>query len=233
MTSTHFIFRRAVTALSLTAVITTLVFASSAQAQSLTDITLSRLNGSGNTINEGWNTRGGDSISNLYLLNGITPVNAGNGSGASIAIDLSTTGTYTFGFFGENVNNNTVPELSINLFFNSNAANPRISAFGLPGGGFSPHGGTGNTPPFSSVAGANSLSFDNNGLRITLTNFSYDTDSGADQVNSFINTPNGLGDTVGTFTLNVAPIVVVPEMSPLALLALGSIVGGICYRRKK
>ncbi len=205
---------------------------SSVHAQSLTDITLSRLNGAGDTINEGWNTRGNDFVSNLYLLSGGSFVNNGNVAQTSIAIDLSTPGTYTFGFAGENVNSNTVPELNINFFLNGNAANPRISARGLPGGGFSPNGGITNTPTFAGVAGANSLSFNDNGLLITLTDFSYDTDSGADQVTSFNNAPGGTGDTVGTFTLNVAPVTV-PEVSPLILLALGGTVGAIATRRKK
>jgi len=73
-----------------------LVFGAPVNAQTLTNITLFRTDGNGNTIGEGYNTRGNEtSISNVYLLSGVTPVNSGNGAAASIAINLSAPGVDT------------------------------------------------------------------------------------------------------------------------------------------
>lgn len=226
-------FRRIGIGTALATLATLLFGATSVEAQTLTDIVLSRISGDGNTINEGWNTRGNEtSVSNLYLLNGDTFVNSGNSAATSIAVALNTPGTYTFNFAGENVNSNTAPQLAINFFFNGNASSPGISARGLDGGGFAPNGGTTNLPDFTPVAGSNSLSFNSNGFLITLTNYSYQTASGTDQVSSFNNAPNGLGDTIGTFTLSVAPATV-PEVSSVLLVTLGGLLGGDAIRRKK
>jgi hypothetical protein len=212
------------------------IAATSAQAQTLTDIVLFRADANGSTISEGWNTRGGDFISNLYLTSGGNFINSGNETGVPVALDLSVPGSYTFGFFGENVNSNTAPPLSLNLFFNGNAATPSISARGVNGGGFFPNSSASTSlPNFGIVPGANTLSFSNNGRQITLSAFTYQTATGTDQVSSFTNTPNGLGDTIGSFTLTVTSIApsAAPEPSTFALLAFGSIAGVVAARRRK
>ena len=209
---------------------------SPANAQTVTDITLFRLDSNNNTINEGANTRGlsfdSDQISNLYLKSGGSFINNGDGAGVNVAIDLSVPATYTFSFAMENVNGNTGPQLGINFFFNNNAATPSISARGLSGGGFVADSGLTNTPSFTQVAGANALTFFNAGRQITLSSFSYQTTGGLDQVQSFNNTPGGGPDTNGTFTLTVTGAAA-PEPSALALLLpVLPLAGGFLRRRK-
>lgn len=203
-----------------------------ASAQTLTDIVLFRTNGGGNTISEGWNTRGSDGVSNLYLTTGGNDVNSGNGAATNVAINLSLPGTYTFSFAGDNVNGNTTPQLGLNFFFNNNATTPRISARGIGTGAFSALSGTTNTPGFGTVPGSGSLSFSDSGLSITLSAFTYQTTSGADLVTSFNNAPGGTADSVGSFTLTVAPVTV-PEVSPLSLLALGGVIDVFVRRCKR
>ena len=82
----------------------------------ITDIVVFRQNASGDTVSEGWNTRGGDSVSNLYLQSGSTFVNSGNAGATRISLALTAPGTYTYSFFGENVNTNTGLSLGINFF---------------------------------------------------------------------------------------------------------------------
>jgi hypothetical protein len=207
---------------------------SSAQAQTLTDLVLFRSDTNGNTIQEGWNTVGADAISNLYLTSGVTPVNSGNAAGASVAIDLSAPGSYTFSFAGDNVNTNTTPPLAINFFFNNNVSTPGISARGVTGGGFFANSGNTNTPPFGQVTGANTLTFTNNGLQIALTAFTFNT-NGANLVSPFNNTPGGTNDSTGSFTLTVTRVTAAPEASSLAFLALGSGIGSgvVKLRRRK
>jgi hypothetical protein len=203
-----------------------------ARAQTLTDVVLFRTDANGNTISEGWNTRGGDFVSNLYLKSGADFINSGNGAAASIAIDLSVPNVYTFSFVGDNVNDNTTPPLGINFFFNNNASTPDISARGPQSGGFSANGATTNTPTFGTVAGANTLTFFNNGRQITLSAFSYQATGGPDQSSSFNNASNGVSDTNGTFTLTVSATAA-PEPATLAILTPVLIGAGIVMRRRR
>lgn len=210
-----------------------------AYAQTLTDITLVRLDSNNNTLSppEGFNTRGssfdGGLVSNLYLLSNGVFVNNGDGSGVNLAIALNTPGTYTFAFAGENVNNNTNTPLGINFFFNNNITTPGISARGPQSGGFVANGNATNTPSFAPVAGANTLSFFNNGRQITLTNFAFQTTGGPDQVSSFNNVSNGLSDTNGTFTLTVSGGAAAPEPGSFTLLGTGLVpLAGLIARRR-
>lgn len=204
----------------------------SASAQTITDIVLFRQNASGDTINEGWNTRGGDFVSNLYLQSGSTFLNSGNGAAARISLDLTAPGTYTYSFFGENVNDNTGLSLGIN-FFTNNSTSPAISARGANGGGFTASNRVTNDVFFNAVTGANTLSFGANGQTVTLSAFTFDTTSDADTVSSFNNAPNGLDDTVGSFTLTVGAVSV-PEAGTLTLLgfALAPVALIVARRRR-
>jgi hypothetical protein len=200
------------------------------KAQTLTDISLFRLDSSGNTNAEGWNTRGNDTISNVYLISGGNFVNSGNSASASIAIDLSVPGTYVFSFVGNNVNTNTATQIGMNFFFNNDALTPGISVRGTGPGSFVANGGVTNTPLFATVAGANTLTFGGS-QQVTLTDFTYQTNSGIDQVTSFNNVPGDTGDTIGSFTLIVGSVGV-PEAPALPLLLLGSLTGiAVVFRR--
>lgn len=227
------------TTMTMTAIaalaVAALTIAAPAHAQILTDIVLFRVDGSGNSVFEGWHTRGNDSISNLYLFNGASKINTGNGAGVSIALDLSVPGTYTYTFAAENANANTNTELGINFFFGG-LQTPAISALGVNGTGtFVANGNTTNRPdpPFSSVAGANTLFTTLSGRTVTVTDFRYNTNSGLNLVQSYDDTPGGTTDTTGTITLTVAPTVV-PEAGTLALLlpALG-VLGAVIGKRKR
>ena len=232
--------------LSLSALAATAVFFAAApqaaRAQTLTDITLFRLDGSNNTGGEGFNTRGSsfdnDGVSNLYLLSGGSFVNSGDGNGVNLAIALSTPGTYAFAFVADNVNTNTNTPLGINFFFNNNMATPGISARGPQGGGFVANGNLTNTPAFfgtaGKVAGANTLTFSDSGRQITLSNFAFQTTGGPDQVSAFNNAPNGFSDTNGSFTLTVTGSAA-PEPGSIALFALVGMpaLGMIARRRRK
>ena len=219
----------AIAALSLV-----LCHATASRAQSLTDITVFRLDASNNTQSQGANTRGGDGASNVYLTQGATAINSGDGAGTAIALNLSAPGTYTYNFAFENVNTNTGTQLGINFFFGG-AVTPSISVRGVNGvGNFVANGGTTNRPDFfSTVAGANTLTSNISGQDITVTNFTYNATSSADLVTSFNNTPGGTTDTVGSITLRVGAVAV-PEANAglLALLAGVSTLGIVLRKRK-
>lgn len=206
--------------------------AAASRAQTITDITLFRQNAAGDSISEGWNSRGGDGISNLYLKSGASFINSGNGAAARITLDVSSPGTYTYSFFGENVNGNTAPSLGINFFAN-NAATPAISARGANDGTFTASSRTTSGVVFEAVAGANALSFTNVGRQITLSAFTYNTTSGGDFVQSFNNVPGGTTDTIGSFTLSVSGGAAVPESGTFALVLPSLILlGGVVARRR-
>jgi len=221
------------TVLNRIAIAATLVIAAAlpaAHAQSLTDITVFRLDSSGNAQPEGSNTRGGDGASNLYLTQGVTAINSGDGANTAINLNLSVPGTYTYNFAFENVNSNTGTQLGINFFFGG-AITPSLSARGVDGvGNFVANGNTTNRPDFfSQVAGANTLSASISGRTITVTNFTYNTTSGADLVQSNNNVPGGTTDTTGSITLRVS----VPEAGSLALiLPVFALVGAVVVRRR-
>ncbi len=206
--------------------------ATASHAQVITDISLFRQNATGDTITEGWNTRGADSISNLYLKSGDNFINSGDASLARISLNLTVPGTYTYSFFGENVNANTTPSLGINFFTNNATNTPTISARGANGGGFIASNRSTSDVFFTAVTGANTLSFSTAGRQVVLSAFTYNTTSGTDLVQSFNNVSGGTTDTTGSFTLTVTTAV--PESGTLALLgfALLPVALGVVRRRK-
>lgn len=226
-------FIAAVAALSLV-----LCHAGTSRAQTITDIVLFRQDANGNTISQGWNTRGGDFVGNLYLKSGSTLVggafiNSANDASTRISLDVSTPGTFTYSFVGNDVVTSNAT-LGINFFANNNTAAPAITARGANGGVFTASNATTSGVAFEALTGANTLTFNSNGRQITLSAFSYNTPTSTDLVQSFQTTPGDTTDTTGSFTLTVSSAAVVPEANTgmLALLA-GVPAFGISLLRKR
>lgn len=209
------------------------------RAQTLTDLVLFRTDAGGASIAEGWNTRGGDFVSNLYLRapGGGAFVNSGNGANAGVALDLSAPGDYAFDFFAENaIGAAGVTTLGLNLFFNDVAATPRISAFGSQGGGFSANSASTSAPNFAAVPGAGTLAWTTGAVQVSLIGFSFQTAaSTTNLVSQYDNVPGGGNDVAGTLTLRVAPAgaATVPEPGTLALFAPPLLVGALAVGRRR
>lgn len=199
-------------------------------------------NASGGTV---WNTLGGDSTVDLFLIAG-TNYSAGsfiNGpSDAQAAINIPlTTGIYTYVMIpGQSL---TSANFGMNLFFDGNNATPRISVFGPtqtnaspPYPSFGPDGSASTfTLASSTVMGANSLSYQDGNTLITLTDFRWTPASvyNIDRVTSSPGNPGFVGadghsDSVGLFTLDVTTV---PEPQSIALMALGA--GALMIVRRK
>lgn len=220
-----------------------------AAAARLTGVGIFGSNSSGDLDLIYWNTKGSDVAFNLYLKQGATWINSGNGSGASIDIPLSL-GTYTYAIYGQNVVVNE-GHVGINLFFDGNNGTPLISGL-LSTNTYSATGAnlvansSSLTPALSAilpVAGANTLQFTQTGLIYKLSAISWytpntaplagDTQSAAvgNYVAAFSNSPDFLSakDYRGYFTL-----MVVPEPSTWVSMAagLGMLVVAVRRRRK-
>ncbi|MCX6606453.1 MAG: PEP-CTERM sorting domain-containing protein [Acidobacteria bacterium] len=183
------------------AFLATLVGCELSFAASLTGATFFTAGPLGNTTLETWNTLGSDIIFNLYLLNGVTPLNSGNGSNARINVPLNLPGTYTFTYRAQPLLQNP-GQFGLNLFFDGVDNTPGISGLdGLP-----------------LAAGANTLLYVNGDRRITVTALSQSR-SGGNQVGPFTNTPGLIGgnDYVGSFS----SFVETPEPSTYLLFGAG------------
>lgn len=218
----------------------------SAQSLSLTGASVYDINAAGHYIGNGWDTTGGNGAANLYLFTAQNDagsfVNSGNGAATSIHQDLSNAGTYTFYFRADGGGFNwPTPSAGLNLFFNGAGA-PGISA--------SVAFNTANTTPTAyghsslgiinvdDVPGANSLSFVSGKNTVTLSNFTwFDYSNPAvpnakpDLVGVFDNTPNGVSDYSGMFTVRVAAV---PEPEQWAMMLGGvALLGAFAKRRRK
>ncbi|RFP19372.1 PEP-CTERM sorting domain-containing protein [Duganella sp. BJB475] len=218
----------------------------SAETLSLTGASVYDINSAGNYVGNGWDTTGGNGAANLYLLTAQNDagsfINSGNGAATSIHQDLSSPGTYTYYFRADGGGFNwPTPSAGLNLFFNGVNV-PGISAF-VPFNTVSPtpaaygNGGLGIINA-DEVPGANSLSFSSGKTTVTLSNFTwFDYRNPAapnavpDLVNVFGNTPNGLNDYSGSFTVRVAAV---PEPEQWAMMLGGiSLLAAFGKRRRK
>ena len=194
-----------------------------------------------------YNTRGSEfdsgSVSNVYLFTGSTTTPVLLNSGDSDALlnpnySLSTPGSYTLWFVGNGHQTDTY--IGLNLYFDGNLNTDRISAvvpkdeshsFSFISGTTTTFGETVSTGP--GVLGTGTLSYSNNGLVITLTDFSVLTSAlSPDMVSAYSWGTGGslaaTNDTVGYMTLTVSAI---PESSTYAaLFGLGAL-GFAVYRR--
>ncbi len=177
-----------------------------------------------------WNTLGNDLVFNLYVLDGSTAINSGNGNNAGINIPLNTAGVYTF-IFRAQPGLLTPNQFGLNLFFNGNGSAPGISALVNAGSSTFVVNGAGSTPSLTGlplVTGANSLVFADSSSQVTLTALS-EARAGGNQVAPYTNVPGFIGgnDYVGSFTLSVAT----PEPSTYVLL--GSALAGLGVLRRR
>lgn len=197
---------------------------SSVFGQTLTDVVLYRTTPAGASIGEGWNTRGGDTIFNLYLRDAGGFVNTGNTATTSIAIDLSAPGVYTFDYYGDTgAGVTSATFLGLNLFFNGNAATPLISVLGSQGGSFAATSAAGTpTPTFSGTVGSGTLSAVFGSTTVTVTNFTViTTQSNVDLVQPFSSAAGGANDTHGVLQITVTPAPGVAGLfGPAALFAI-------------
>lgn len=186
-----------------------------------------------------WNTIGQDGGANVYLStdNGASFINTGDGPSTSINIPL-VVGANTFQFF---VSTGPDASLRLNLNFNgaSNAATPNMSAtanMGAAANAFTvtPAGTNIYSVNLTTVAAPGSVVFSNGGFTATMTSFSYNFFSNIDRVSFASTTPDGSGDHIGTFTLNVTGpgATAAPEPSALALLAL-PLAGMVAIRKRR
>jgi hypothetical protein len=199
-------------------------------AATITGATLFSATSGGNTLllPEIWNTQGGDLIFNLYLRQGGTAINTGNGANASVNISLATPGTYVFGFRAQPglLDPN---QFGLNLFFNGNSSTPGISALVTAGGStFGPNGATfTHQLDGSLVSGANSLVFVDGPMSITMTALSQ-ARAGGNTVGAYTSTPGLIGgnDYTGSFTLVVTP-------EPSSYLLFGAGMAGLAMWRRR
>ncbi len=212
------------------AFLATLVGCELSSAASLTGATFFTAGPQGNTTLEFWNTLGGDIIFNLYLLDGVTPLNSGNGSNARINVPLNLPGTYTFVFRAQPLLQNP-GQFGFNLFFDGVDNTPGISALVTANSGTFAANGAPLTHRLDGipVAGANSLLYVNGDQRITLTALSQ-ARSGGNKVGPFTNSPGFIGgnDYAGSFTL----LVETPEPSTYLLFGAGLAAFSAMRRRR-
>lgn len=177
----------------------------------------------------------------LFLDNGMGIINPPLNGSVSPNV-VMTPGTYNFQIFGENVSPSD-PFNALNLFFNGDNVNPKISVYGAAGSSaFFPNSSPtlANTTTFlQSVPGSGTPSFVEGNLNIALTAFtwSYPGAVRVDRVSADNVRPNGVPDAFGRFSLQVSsipppePPVVTPEPAPALLGALGfAVVAGVRSR---
>lgn len=178
-----------------------------------------------------WNTRGGDSAVNLWVIKGVDRegvfVNGPSDSEAGIAIPLSE-GEYTFVIYGNQ--GGSTPHHGLNLFFNGNRVTPRISVFGptqtSPDPPFPPFATNSSastlTLGFDSVAAANTLAFRDRSNLVELIDYRFADFAvyNMDRVSQLFVGPDGTADFIGQFTLRVTGVEPEPEPTGPVLTGL-------------
>jgi len=203
---------------------------SSVSAATLTGATLFASNSQGLTNLEVWNTVGGDLIFNLYLRDGATAINTGNGANASINIPLFVPGTYTFNYRAQ-PGLQTPTHFGLNLFFGGDGNNPGISAVvGSNSSNFSANSSllTHRLDGLPIAPGSGTLLYTEGDYRIILTALSQER-AGGNTVGGFTSTPGLIGgnDYRGSFTLQVET----PEPSTYLMLGMG--LAGLAVLRRR
>jgi len=179
-----------------------------------------------------WNTKGGDSASDLWVVQGSSPagsfLNGPTDANAGISIPLAP-GSYTFSLLAAGGVPNSYHGL--NLFFNGANSSPGISVFGPtqtsaspPYPGFNPNGSSSTlTLSYQPVIGANTLLFEDSANRVTLVGYQWADPSvyGVDRVSAPFGNPgfvgsDGQADWVGQLSFEVTSV---PEPSAFALIA--------------
>lgn len=203
----------------------------SVSAATLTGATLFASNSQGLTNLEVWNTVGGDLIFNLYLREGATALNSGNGAGASINIPLLAPGFYTFNFRAQ-PGLQTPTHFGMNLFFAGNGITPGISAVvAANSSNFTANSAilTNRLDGLPLTPGAGTLIYTENDYRVTLTALSQER-AGGNTVGGFSSTPGVISgnDFRGSFTLQVET----PEPSTYLMFGMG-LSGLAIWRRRR
>ena len=185
-----------------------------------------------------WNTLGGDAVWNLYVKDSAGFINSGNGGGASLNYSLNP-GIHTFSFHSQPNGTQNSDYLGLNLFLDTNNANPAISVFAsrYDGGGYFPPFYANSNLNTRTLTGAGapasgSLSYTSGNYIVTLTDYHVAdwTVSPANLVGTFNNVPSGSNDFQGQFTLDVA---VAPEPVSSTLFIVGGATLGFRRLRKK
>jgi hypothetical protein len=208
--------------------------ASHSHAQTLTDVVLFDTNAAGTAQSNLWNTRGGDSIQNVYLrdTNG-NFINSGNGANTAVSINMTTPGDYLFFFAADDSQTNINPNrMGVNLFFDGQTNAPQLSAKVARNDLNHWTNGAATKDMFgNSVAGANTLTFDTNGNTVTLDVFTYARGTLLfNSVSGFNNVPNFNRDMVGVMRLSVQPV---PAPGALATAFMGAVPGTLLVIRKR
>jgi hypothetical protein len=202
----------------------------SVSAATLTGATLFASNSQGLTNLEVWNTQGGDLIFNLYLRDGATALNSGNGAGASINIPL-VPGSYTFTYRAQPALQSP-SHFGLNLFFGGDGNIPGISAVvNANGSTFAANSAvlTHRLDGLPIVPGAGTLQYIEGDYRVTLTALSHER-AGGNTVGGYSSTPGIVSgnDYRGSFTLQVET----PEPGTYLMLGMGLLGLAVLRRRR-
>ena len=162
------------------------------------------------SLNQSWNTLGGDLCWDLWLAqnpDASSPVNGPSDAQAAINIPLAAGNSYRFYIFG-------APDLSIsfnglNLFFDGDNSTPGISVFGATNSSlFSPNTSSGTrTLAGGVVAGSGTANYAASGVVAVLTGYTWNAPATppGDVAQAFTFAPGGGVSFFGSFTLQVWP----------------------------